>query len=79
MKTKSLSMADLPSEAQVNILGAVIARLSMRLLRAGIDPETVLTQDAPSRDERAQMGATANFLIGQVALDYLASDEGGTA
>lgn len=74
-----MRMRDLPVEIQFDILGVVIARLSMRLLRAGIDPETVLTQDAPSRDERAQMQETSNYLIGQVALDYLASDEGGTA
>ncbi|MDO5675824.1 MAG: hypothetical protein Q4G66_13070 [bacterium] len=72
-------MADLPPDAQIDILGSLIGRMSMRLLRAGLDPETVLTQPGPSPDERTQMQATANYLVGQVALDYLKSDVEGRA
>lgn len=74
-----MNMKDLPVEVQFDILGALIGRMSMRLLRAGIDPETVLTQPGPSPDERAQMQAVASYLIGQVALDYLESDVEGNA
>lgn len=74
-----MRMNDLQPDAQIDILSSLIARMSMRLLRAGIDPETVLTQPGPSPDERAQMQAAANYLVGQVALDYLESDVEGRA
>lgn len=66
-----MTVGDLPRDMQRVVLENAIARLTMRLLRAGIDPEELLTQEAPSQEERAQLQATAIWLIGQLALDAL--------
>ena len=79
MKRRYLTLGDFPNDTQIDILGVVIARLTMRLLRAGIDPESVLTQKAPSPEEKRRMQETSNRLIGQIAVDYLDSDVEGNA
>ena len=74
MKRRYLTLGDFSNDTQIYILGVVIARLTMRLLRAGIDPESVLTQKAPNPEEKRRMQETSNRLIGQIAVDYLDSD-----
>ena len=58
MKRRYLTLGDFSNDTQIYILGVVIARLTMRLLRAGIDPESVLTQKAPSPEEKRRMQET---------------------
>lgn len=52
-----MQMNDLPADLQIGILNSVISRLAMRLLRAGIDPETVPTQELPGEEEGANDGS----------------------